>query len=211
MSEYYEGEVIVIIEAAKQGQGYFSVTGFKLDKGMDIQELGEITLIQIPEPVSRNGISCWSRIDIEEIIGYSLYKGGDRLNQSIITEPEYVVSSDVMLQPVIIGGFEPVYGSQGASNQEIPFSHNLAIYPNPYVKQTMVSYSLPRPASAEIKVYNVAGGLVKTLVNGSFDPGYYQVTWHGDDNLSRRVAAGVYFVRISTENYQRQQKVIKVH
>jgi hypothetical protein len=70
--------------------------------------------------------------------------------------------------------------------------------PNPFRRDTVVPYSVPTGQSNNritIGVYNVAGRLVRTLVNGAQSPGEYQIQWDGRDNGGSRVSAGVYFVQ----------------
>jgi hypothetical protein len=70
--------------------------------------------------------------------------------------------------------------------------------PNPAITTTKVAYSLATPASVRLYVYNVAGRLVRELVNEHKKPGLYSVEWDGSDSGGRR-AAGVYFVRLSVD------------
>ncbi|KPK69969.1 hypothetical protein AMJ87_09600 [candidate division WOR_3 bacterium SM23_60] len=68
--------------------------------------------------------------------------------------------------------------------------------PNPFTEQTMLSYQLPAAGDVCLQIYNIAGQLVKTLVDTQQEPGVYNVIWSGLDNLGRRVSSGVYFCRL---------------
>jgi len=203
-------EIILIVEVLKQDKGYFTVLSFKLDKGMDIQELGEITFMNIPEPSAGKGTVSWNMIDNDHIIGYSLYQGDRRMNEQVITANRFSASDDVILKPVIEGGYETVFGSHGSRLSITPLSYAFSICPNPFAKQTRVDYAIPEPTSVEVKIYDVTGKLVKTLMNKNLEPGYYQIDWHGKDNIGRKVAAGVYFIRMNAQGFESQQKVIFV-
>jgi hypothetical protein len=63
--------------------------------------------------------------------------------------------------------------------------------PNPFNKLTAISYHLRAPSYTILKVYDIAGRLVETLVDESQEPGVYQVEWEGKDQ-----ASGVYFYRL---------------
>ena len=213
----HEEEVILIIEAIRKNKGYFTVLNFKLDKGVDIQELDEISFIPIPEPKQQTALCavCWDEIGDVNIVGYSLYKDAKRINENVISEKEYSVQGEISLKPVIIGGFETVYGScqgsQSLPNDIIPISYSFNIYPNPFAKKTGINYALPQAAKTEIKVYDVGGRQVKTLVSEKLEPGYYKALWCGKDDIGRKVSAGVYFIRINTREFESRQKVIFVH
>jgi hypothetical protein len=71
--------------------------------------------------------------------------------------------------------------------------------PNPFGPRTTVTFGLP-PAAAtapvSLCVFDVAGRLVRTLVDGYLGAGRHRVTWEGDDDRGRRVAGGTYFCRL---------------
>ncbi len=118
------------------------------------------------------------------------------------------------MKPVIIGGFETVYGShqgvQSLPDDNIPISYAFNLYPNPFNKKTGINYALPQAAKIEIKVYDVSGRQVKTLVSEKFEPGYYKTHWYGKDDIGRTVSAGIYFIRMNTKEFESQHKVIFV-
>lgn len=79
--------------------------------------------------------------------------------------------------------------------------------PNPFTDKTMISYQLVAPGNVRLNVYNVAGQLVKTLVETRQDAGYYSIVWSGSDNLGRRVASGIYFCRLESEQESEIKKI----
>jgi len=212
MKPWKDGEeVVLIIEAAKDGRGYFTVLDFTLDKTLDVQHVvSNVALTAIPDPETMQGSVTWIALDNENIVGYSLYRNDERLNESVISGVGYSAHGDVALKPVIKGGHETVYGSQGAPTALTPVSYAFTIAPNPFVKQTSVNYALPRASEVAIKVYDVAGKLVKTLVSERLDAGYYTASWAGRDNIGRNVAAGVYFIEMNAKGFESQHKVVFV-
>ncbi|MCK4576352.1 T9SS type A sorting domain-containing protein, partial [candidate division WOR-3 bacterium] len=80
--------------------------------------------------------------------------------------------------------------------------------PNPFNKRTTICYSIPRKTNVTLKIYNAAGQLVRTLVNGKEEPGYKNVIWNGLDRNNRRVAQGVYFYKLSAGNFRATKKVL---
>lgn len=89
---------------------------------------------------------------------------------------------------------------------EIPQKYELRQnYPNPFNPVTTISYELPVQGSVKINVFNVLGGLVKTLVKGIQKPGKYSVNWDASHN-----ASGIYFYKLETENYSETKKMILI-
>nr|MEE4269068.1 C25 family cysteine peptidase [Candidatus Krumholzibacteria bacterium] len=72
--------------------------------------------------------------------------------------------------------------------------------PNPFNPRTEIKFSLPSAQKVELKIYNVEGRLVKTLVNGRQDAGTHTQIWSGQDDRGGRVASGLYFYRLTTDS-----------
>ena len=81
-------------------------------------------------------------------------------------------------------------------------------YPNPFNPVTNIAYTLAKPSKVNLKVYNLKGQLVKTLVNEKQTTGNHKVVWNGKNNQNRAVASGIYFIRIDTDNYSKTHKAI---
>jgi hypothetical protein len=78
-------------------------------------------------------------------------------------------------------------------------------YPNPFNVSTTIRFNLPRAGFAELRVYNVLGQQVATLVDGHLQAGEHRVQWKAD-----RVASGTYLIRLSFEDHSETQKVLLV-
>ena len=79
----------------------------------------------------------------------------------------------------------------------IPKTFELAQnYPNPFNPTTIIRFGVPVQSSVSIKVINILGQEVVTLVNDVKSPGFYNVQWEGNNQLGLKVASGVYFYRI---------------
>ncbi len=87
-------------------------------------------------------------------------------------------------------------------------------YPNPFNVSTMVRYSIPdrdierRPYHITLKIYNILGQEVRTLVDQEQPTGDYRVLWDGRDNSGKDVSSGVYFCRLKTGKFTRARKMI---
>ncbi len=69
-------------------------------------------------------------------------------------------------------------------------------YPNPFNPSTIIRFSLPQSSFVTMKIYNILGQEVKTLVNENKNAGTYSVQWNGDNNFGTKVASGAYIYRI---------------
>jgi hypothetical protein len=83
-------------------------------------------------------------------------------------------------------------------------------YPNPMVGGATFKYALPRDVAVSLRVYNVSGQLVKTLVSGTEKAGYKQVSWEGRSEQGHRVSAGVYFYRMQAGDFTATKKLVVV-
>jgi hypothetical protein len=75
--------------------------------------------------------------------------------------------------------------------------------PNPFSSLTAISYQLKAPSHTSLKIYDLTGRLVETLVDTRQEPGIYQIKWHGKDNSS-----GIYFYRLKSAEFNATKKLI---
>ncbi len=76
-------------------------------------------------------------------------------------------------------------------------------YPNPFNPSTTIKFSIPEASYVSLKIYDMLGREVKTLLNSDVNPGNYSVQWFGDNNYGKQVASGTYIYRVvSGSNFQ---------
>ena len=80
-------------------------------------------------------------------------------------------------------------------------------YPNPFNPSTQISFDVPTKEFITLRVYNLLGQDVQTIVNKSVDPGRYIVEWNGTDLLNNAVASGVYFYELRGESFISRKKL----
>jgi titin len=80
--------------------------------------------------------------------------------------------------------------------------------PNPGTSRVTIGYTLSQVAPVAIRVYDVAGRMVRTLVNEMGAPGPHEVVWNTRDDGGLPVPPGVYFYRMSSGTWQSQRKVV---
>lgn len=74
-----------------------------------------------------------------------------------------------------------------------PLEYLISNYPNPFNPTTTISYSIAEDCNTQIKIYDIIGREIETLVNSYHTKGQYKTTFNGS-NLS----SGIYFYRLIT-------------
>ncbi|HDL02141.1 MAG TPA: T9SS type A sorting domain-containing protein, partial [candidate division Zixibacteria bacterium] len=95
------------------------------------------------------------------------------------------------------------------SQQNIPSGFELIQnYPNPFNPSTEIAFRLPEKAFVTISVYNMLGQHVKTLVESDLSAGVHKTTWDATNQFNNRVASGIYFYKMETEEFIEMKKMM---
>jgi subtilisin family serine protease len=81
-------------------------------------------------------------------------------------------------------------------------------YPNPFNPITHIKYQLPKDVPVGLRIYNVTGQEVVSLVDEVQKAGYYEVQWRGTDQHGRELASGVYFYRLDAGEHVFTRKMV---
>ena len=83
-------------------------------------------------------------------------------------------------------------------------------YPNPFNPVTTINYSIEERSRVSLKIYNVAGQRVRTLVNKEQLPRQegYSVQWRGVSDAGEPVSSGVYFYKLTAKNFTQTKKMV---
>jgi len=129
-------------------------------------------------------------------------------------ESEACISNGDSLILLEVHSFTAVENKDRNSPNIPPNYKLLQNYPNPFNPLTLVRYQLPaisyQRSAVSLKVYNILGQEVRTLVDGEQAPGYYSVRWDGRDSLGKQVSRGVYFYRLKAEGYTKARKMVLI-
>jgi hypothetical protein len=82
--------------------------------------------------------------------------------------------------------------------------------PNPFYGDTRISYAIPKRSHVVLRIYDVAGRLVSTLVDEEEDPGFYDVQWRSGDALGQQMPNGVYLCRLHAGRFTATRKLVLV-
>lgn len=102
-----------------------------------------------------------------------------------------------------------ILGAEENNTEALPKSFALSQnYPNPFNPSTTILYDLPKDANVTLKIYNVLGEEVATIVNDNKSAGYHSVVWNGRTNKGIAAASGIYFYHLSAGDFKRTLKMI---
>ncbi|MRR09300.1 T9SS type A sorting domain-containing protein, partial [bacterium] len=99
---------------------------------------------------------------------------------------------------------ETRFGSRGAAFELAP------CVPNPARSSAMLSFQLVAPGQTALKVYNLNGQLVKTLVDAPLGQGWHDVSWDLTDDSGKQVTAGAYFYKLESGSARDMKRMIVV-
>ncbi len=125
-----------------------------------------------------NAIILWedSRNGTPDVYGQSV-----NIDGTLGVEPVAVEGGDTTPQPTLPDAF-----------------HVYDAYPNPFNPLTTLAFDLPVASRVEVRVYDVSGRLVRTLLARDLPADHYQVRWDGTDDTGRRQPSGGYLFQVRT-------------
>jgi hypothetical protein len=170
----------------------------------------------------------WNRNMERDLNNYAIYRGS---NESFVPGPSNLIGSptDTMLfdsswrwnsgyyykvSAIDIHGNESGFALlmpadvTGTDTPKAPEASYLSQnYPNPFNPMTRIAFGLAAPGHVSLHIYDVAGRLVRDLVNEERTAGRYEATWDGRDANGRTVASGIYFYRLAAGAYGETKKM----
>ena len=135
--------------------------------------------------------------DSIELRLYSLTEGRELYVQSTLEGSQY--------------GVTPLTSGTGVvlSSDAVPMAYDLMQnYPNPFNPSTSIGFTLPADSHVSLNIYDMAGRLVTTLVEGSLDEGVHMVDWDGMDSAGELVSTGVYIYALESSDMILTKKMI---
>jgi hypothetical protein len=95
------------------------------------------------------------------------------------------------------------------NGSSVPVSFNLEQnYPNPFNAQTLIAFQLPQKEFAELKIFDINGREIRTLINNEVEGGIYKIKWDGLDMNGNIVSSGIYFYRLKTKSFISVKKTV---
>jgi hypothetical protein len=121
--------------------------------------------------------------------------------------------------------FDTVWDIDPLKNNGYPFIHlrtslvsendktiiskvEFSAYPNPFNPTTTISFTIVNDGFVSLDIFNIRGQKIKSLVSENKATGNHSVVWNGTDNSGQSVGSGIYFYRITTDNFTSTKKMI---
>ncbi len=83
-------------------------------------------------------------------------------------------------------------------------------YPNPFNTQTTIQYQISEPGKVSLKIFDILGRRVKTLVDIEKSAGYYSINWDSKNDNGSDVTSGIYIYELKSHNFCQRKKLILV-
>jgi hypothetical protein len=83
-------------------------------------------------------------------------------------------------------------------------------YPNPFNPITNIKFHLPRTTDVRLDVFNILGQRVVTLIDGQMQHGEHVAQWNGENSDGQPVASGIYFYRLSADDFSDSRKMVLI-
>lgn len=170
---------------------------------------------------SNNGGSTWTNVETLgsnrrrwEFVDIDLAAHFPALDQ---VKVRFIASDTLLVSPVeaALDDFE-VLAFEGATGVPVApstpgrpsLSYLAEARPNPFNPMTVIAYGLASGGPVDLRIFDVQGRLVRTLVNAAQPAGHYAFLWDARNEEGRAVPAGVYFSRLVAEGETRTGKMI---
>lgn len=88
-------------------------------------------------------------------------------------------------------------------SEALPYSMELACYPNPFNSTLSVRFDVPKNEVVTIRVFDALGRVVETMHQGQLNAGRHEIKWHAD-----KVSAGVYFISMKAPGFVATKKAV---
>ena len=115
------------------------------------------------------------------------------MNESILSDE---------ISTVIDGQFENFDPSQTTKEYRLNQNH-----PNPFNPITRIRFQLPEANHVILKIYDLLGTEIRTLVDGPYEAGHHIIDWDSSDDPDKPVSSGIYLYRMQTGSFSQVRKM----
>jgi hypothetical protein len=175
-------------------------TGSLLDSRTDISTVGAVYTFDVTEFVV-------AEMSGDQVVTLVLK---DDATMNRVADFGQRENTDPAKRPIlsVVYGFDKSTGLAKKNVVAFPTTPHLEQnYPNPFHLATEIRFQLPRASRVAVKIFNLLGEEVRTLMDGLREAGYHNVRWDGKDGNGNPVANGVYFYQIQADDFSETRKM----
>ena len=171
----------------------------------------EYKILQNEEPFSVWGINTYKRT-IDYQFRFQEYELVKDIGLYELGFSDFFARYTMELKGCIID--EVVYGDTttvGVDNDETQIVSEFKLeqnYPNPFNPNTVISYQLPVTSNVTLKVYDILGNEIATLVNEEKQPGTYEVEFNVGTSRNLSLTSGIYFYQLKAGSFIQTKKMV---
>lgn len=126
-----------------------------------------------------------------------------------LSDPSTIVVENVIIADENNNAMEKIEIEMLYTNPSLVTDYRLfQNFPNPFNPSTLISFSIPKDEFVTIKIYDMIGQEIKTLVNGDTKAGTHTLNWDGFDNNGSKVSSGSYIYRMTAGEFVQARKMI---
>jgi hypothetical protein len=165
----------------------------------------------------------WDVVTDENLSGYMIYRRSEDGAQQALLDSPLSSAATSYVDTDVRNGTRYTYvlaalRDDGSEFRSLPASTTtpslaLALQPNapnPFRETTRIPFTLDADTHVTVRVYDVRGALVTTLLDGPLAQGMHDVNWNGADANGRRVASGAYFYTLNAGSRMQSRKMLLV-
>ncbi len=169
----------------------------------------KVTVISNSQPVDNSHIV----ISLDGAIideGYTNQNGEFSLPDGLLYGIEYSIASVKSGYTTSLGKFTPSLTTDiDEENDILPGTFTLyQNYPNPFNPTTLIEFDIPVKTIVEINIYNSLGQNIVTLMNDQVQAGSHTIEWNGNNKNNSAVSSGIYFYKLTSEDYTDTKRMI---
>jgi hypothetical protein len=137
------------------------------------------------------------------------YRFNPDTSQKILISDAGTSGTYIVADAIKLISYDPATDVSGNDYTQAPAEFNLfQNYPNPFNPVTQIRYTIPQLTNIQLKIYNILGQEVKTLMSSEQPAGAYRIEWDGTNSFGSRVASGIYVYKIVAGKFVQSKKMM---
>ena len=122
-----------------------------------------------------------------------------------------IIENSLQARTNSLGQFIVLSGNHGELDKGLVLPEQYTLYqnyPNPFNPVTNIVFDLPEHGYVSLVVYDIMGREIARIFDGDLNGGHYKFNWNGEHRSGTMPAAGVYFYRLTANNFQQTRKML---